>query len=95
MYDKTLLKEKLIQILEAMLKIQRRFSQIKTPADFLLDDRGEDMLDSIAMMLIVVGDNFKKIDKETGEEPTRSISANRLARSKGHPRHPCPSLFQH
>lgn len=29
------------------------------------DDRGEDMLDAIAMMLIAVGDNFKKIDKET------------------------------
>ncbi|MGA2798521.1 MAG: HepT-like ribonuclease domain-containing protein [Thermoguttaceae bacterium] len=66
MYDKTLLKEKLIQILEALLKIQRRFSQIKTPADFMRDNRGEDMLDAIAMMLIAVGDNFKKIDKETG-----------------------------
>ena len=65
MYDKTLLKEKLTQILEALLKIQRRSSQIQTPADFVRDDRGGDLLDAIAMMLIAIGDGFKKIDKET------------------------------
>jgi len=66
MYDKTLLKERLTQILKALLKIQRRSSQIHSPADFLHDDKGEDMLDSIAMMLVAIGDHFKRIDKETG-----------------------------
>ena len=65
MYDKTLLLEKLEQIDDALAKIERRFASIDSPDDFLDSDFGLDMLDGIAMMLIAIGENFKKIDKET------------------------------
>ena len=65
MYDETLLLEKLEQIDEALAKINRRFANINSPDDFLDSDQGLDMLDGIAMMLIAIGENFKKIDKET------------------------------
>ncbi|MBW1759325.1 MAG: hypothetical protein JRI88_03225 [Deltaproteobacteria bacterium] len=57
MYDKTLLLEKLQQIDEALGRIERRSSSIKTADDFLDSDMGLDMLDAIAMMLIVIGEN--------------------------------------
>ena len=65
MYDATLLLEKLEQIDEALAKIQRRFTSINSPDDFLDSDKGQDMLDGIAMMLIAIGENFKTIDTET------------------------------
>ncbi len=65
MYDVALLLEKLEQIDEALAKIKRRFVSIDSSDDFLDSDRGQDMLDGIAMMLIAVGENFKTIDKET------------------------------
>jgi hypothetical protein len=63
MLDKLLLQENLQQIDEALNRIGRRFSSISTVDDFLDSDYGLDMLDSIAMMLIAVGENFKGIDK--------------------------------
>ena len=65
MYDATLLLEKLEQIDEALAKIQRRFASINSSDDFLDSDKGQDMLDGIAMMLIAIGENFKTIDTET------------------------------
>jgi uncharacterized protein with HEPN domain len=65
MYDKTLLKEKLEQIMDALQRISRRFAGIETPLDFLATDVNHDKLDAIAMLLIAVGESFKKIDKET------------------------------
>ena len=65
MFDKLLLIEKLTQIDDALNRIERRFSSIKTVDHFLDSEQGLDMLDSIAMMLIAVGENFKKIDKDT------------------------------
>ena len=65
MCDEALLLEKLEQIDEALAKIKRRFANINSPDDFLDSDQGLDMLDGIAMMLIAIGENFKKIDKET------------------------------
>ena len=65
MYDKLLLKEKLEQILDAVERINRRFVGITTPNDFLATDINHDKLDAIAMLLIAVGESFKKIDKET------------------------------
>lgn len=65
MYNTRLLTEKLVQIDEALGRIQRRAASVNTVDDFLDSDHGLDMLDSIAMMLIAVGENFKKIDKET------------------------------
>ena len=65
MYDASLLLEKLEQIDEALARIERRFGNISSPDDFLDSENGLDMLDAIAMMLIAIGENFKKIDKET------------------------------
>jgi len=68
MYDRMLIREKLEQILEALLRIQRRSEDILSPDDFEANDENLDKLDAIAMMLIAVGEAFKKIDKETGGE---------------------------
>jgi uncharacterized protein with HEPN domain len=65
MYDETLLKEKLEQIMDALERITRRFKGIKNPLDFLATDVNHDKLDAISMLLIAVGESFKKIDKET------------------------------
>ena len=65
MHDKTLLREKLVQILEAIERIERRFSGIATPNDFLASDANQDKLDAIAMLLIAIGESFRKIDTET------------------------------
>lgn len=65
MYDKTLLKDKLEQINEAVARIERRFAAIGTPSDFMTTEPNQDKLDAIAMLLIAIGESFKKIDKET------------------------------
>jgi len=65
MYDAELLLEKLEQVDEALVRIERRFANIESPDDFLDSDKGLDMLDGIAMMLIAIGENFKNIDGET------------------------------
>ena len=65
MYDSLLLREKLEQIRDALIRIQKRFADIKKPEDFSADDASLDKLDAIAMMLIATGESFKKIDKET------------------------------
>ncbi len=68
MYDKTLLRDKLEQINEAVARIERRFSAIGTPSDFMKTEPNQDKLDAIAMLLIAIGESFKKIDKETEGE---------------------------
>jgi uncharacterized protein with HEPN domain len=68
MYDKTLLRDKLEQINEAMARIEKRFSAIASPSDFIATEPNQDKLDAIAMVLIAIGESFKKIDKETGGE---------------------------
>lgn len=65
MSDRNLVYEKLLQIDEALQRIDRRFSVIECADDFLDSDRGLDMLDAIGMMLIAIGENLKKIDRDT------------------------------
>ncbi len=65
MPDMTLLREKLEQIEESLHRIERRFSSIRSPDDFTANEDNLDKLDAIAMMLIAVGESFKKIDLET------------------------------
>ncbi len=65
MSDRSLIREKLEQIQDALLRIQRRFSTIQSPGDFLANDENMDKLDAVAMMLIAVGESFRKIDLET------------------------------
>lgn len=63
MYDRSLLLELFLETEEAIRHIERRFSDIDTPADFLKDDTGLDRLDAIAMMLIAIGENIQRISK--------------------------------
>jgi hypothetical protein len=56
MYDKTLVLGLLDEIEEAFRRIDRRFSMIRSPDDFLDSDDGLDRLDGIAMMLIAIGE---------------------------------------
>ena len=65
MYEKRLLKERLEQIMEAVMRIERRFTGIETPLDFTASDANQDKLDAIAMLLVAIGESFRKIDKET------------------------------
>ena len=52
----------LINIMTAMGRLERRFSTINTPDDFVVDDDGLDRLDGIAMMLIAIGEQLKRLD---------------------------------
>jgi uncharacterized protein with HEPN domain len=65
MSDRRLIYEKLLQIRDALQRIERRFSKITTPDDFIDTEQGQDLLDAIAMMLIVIGETLKRLDLET------------------------------
>ena len=66
MSDPQALRLHLTQVLEALERIPRRFSEIRQAEDFLASDEGVDRLDAICMMLIAVGEAFKQIDRKTG-----------------------------
>jgi len=68
MPDMSLIREKLLQIEESLNRIARRSSSIRSPEDFTANEDNLDKLDAIAMMLIAVGESFKKIDFETDGE---------------------------
>ena len=57
--------ENLFLISESVELILKRFEAIRQPDDFVLDDNGVTILDSIAMRLQVVGELLKKIEKQT------------------------------
>ena len=65
MSDPRLPVEILRQILEALSRIERRFSVITAPDDFLATDEGIDRLDAICMMLIAIGESLKNLDRIT------------------------------
>jgi uncharacterized protein with HEPN domain len=65
MPDMSLIRERLEQVQEALLRIEKRSSSIQSPQDFMAGDDNMQKLDAIAMMLIAVGESFKKIDRET------------------------------
>jgi len=65
MPDMSLIRERLLQIEESLNRITRRFSGIRSPDDFTANDENLDKLDATAMMLIAIGESFKKIDFET------------------------------
>ena len=46
----------------AIERIERRFRGIHSPKDFVVDNDGIDRLDGIAMMLIAVGEQVKRLD---------------------------------
>jgi len=65
MYDRGLLAERLTSILEALERIPRRCSGIRTPSDFVSSEDGIDRMDAISMILVAVGEEFKAIDRKT------------------------------
>ena len=65
MYDKDLVLEVLGQIRSASQTILDRFKSIKTVSDFTDSPSGLEKLDSICMLLIVIGESLKKLDKIT------------------------------
>jgi uncharacterized protein with HEPN domain len=65
MYDATLLLEKLEQIDEALAGIEWHFPCISSPEDFLDSENGVDLLEKITITLISIGENFKKMDRDT------------------------------
>ena len=66
MRDKELVLEVLRQIEEASAKIIVRFQTIRQVADFTDSPAGVDKMDAICMMLIVIGESLKNLDKITG-----------------------------
>lgn len=68
MYDKTLIRELLGQVLDATDIVLTRF-EIVDNSDFFLDSpEGLEKLDSICMKLIAIGESLKNIDKITNKE---------------------------
>ena len=65
MSERALLVDRLQMILDALERIPRRFAVIKAPTDFVTSQSGTDLMDSICMVLLAVGEEFKKIDRET------------------------------
>ncbi len=65
MYDPGLLLKILQSVLTALERIPRRCADISQPSDFLTSEAGLDRMDSICMILIVAGEEFKKIDRQT------------------------------
>jgi uncharacterized protein with HEPN domain len=65
MFDRSLVLEQIAGVEEAIRRIERRFQGITSADDFISSDEGLDRLDAIAMMLIAIGENIKKIDKTT------------------------------
>ncbi|MDO8684397.1 MAG: DUF86 domain-containing protein [Armatimonadota bacterium] len=65
MFDTSLLCEQLRSVLEALERIPRRFASISRPEDFSNSPEGMDRLDAICMILIAVGEAFRKIDRKT------------------------------
>ena len=66
MRDKELAMEILRQIEEAAAKIVVRFQAIVQVSDFTDSPSGVDKMDAICMMLIVIGESLKNLDKITG-----------------------------
>jgi len=68
MYDRTLAREILQQIHQAIETILQRFTPIKTFEDFTNSPAGREKLDSICMQLIAIGEGLKNLDKITRGE---------------------------
>ncbi len=66
MHDRELCLEVLRQIEGAAIKISSRFQVIHQASDFTDSPAGVEKLDSICMMLIVIGESLKNLEKITG-----------------------------
>ena len=60
-YDRSLLLELLLEVEEAIGRIERRFATINHADDFISSDDGLDRLDAVSMMLIAISENIRRI----------------------------------
>jgi uncharacterized protein with HEPN domain len=67
MCDRSLLFELLLELEEAIRRIERRFTRIQKADDFITDDDGLDRLDGISMMLIAISENIRRLDRLMAE----------------------------
>jgi uncharacterized protein with HEPN domain len=82
MPDNELILEILHQIEEAAKKVVLRFQVINNPNDFTDTASGMEKMDAICMMLIVIGESLKNLDKVTEEKsPYFWILSKELATS--------------
>ena len=63
--DQRSIQKRLTAVLTALERIPRRFASISKPSDFMSSEEGMDRLDSICMVLIAAGEEFKNIDRQT------------------------------
>ena len=68
MFDKELAIEILNQIEIAAQKVIQRFQVINNPNDFADTAAGMEKMDAICMMLIVIGESLKNLDKISGQK---------------------------
>jgi uncharacterized protein with HEPN domain len=68
MSEQSLLLELLLEVEEAIRRIERRFTGIQKADDFIANDDGLDRLDGISMMLIAISENIRRIDRITGDD---------------------------
>ena len=68
MFDRSLLLELLLEVEEAIRRIERRFTGIQQSSDFIANDDGLDRLDGISMMLIAISENIRRIDRLMGDD---------------------------
>jgi uncharacterized protein with HEPN domain len=66
MSDLELAQDLLANIMVAIERIERRFAGIHISDDFLVNEDGIDRLDGIAMMLIAIGEQVKRLDTAIG-----------------------------
>lgn len=52
-------------VVAALERIPTRFSSIQQPSDFVSSEAGLERMDSICMVLIAAGEEFKKLDRDT------------------------------
>ena len=68
MSEQSLFLELLLEVEEAIRRIERRFIGIQKADDFIANDDGLDRLDGISMMLIAISENIRRIDRITGDD---------------------------
>ena len=68
MSERSLLLELLLEVEEAIRRIERRFTGIQKADDFIANDDGLDRLDGISMMLIVISENVRRIARIIGND---------------------------
>lgn len=66
MRDRSLLLAILLQLEEAIDRVETRFWTITQPYDFTNSDRGLERLDAICMMLLTIRENIRRLEKVAG-----------------------------